>query len=82
MNILSKILGKDREFNELLAWWCNSGMEAIRKARRVKEIWINTDGQLLFRGLLPMNVPSKIGRNSPCPCGSEKKYKKCCGRNK
>jgi len=23
----------------------------------------------------------KIGRNEPCPCGSGKKYKKCCGRN-
>lgn len=24
---------------------------------------------------------NKIGRNDPCPCGSGKKYKKCCGRN-
>lgn len=24
---------------------------------------------------------SKVGRNDPCPCGSGKKYKKCCGRN-
>ena len=24
----------------------------------------------------------KIGRNDPCPCGSGKKYKKCCGKNK
>ncbi len=24
-------------------------------------------------------VSDKIGRNSPCPCGSGKKYKKCCG---
>jgi preprotein translocase subunit SecA len=24
----------------------------------------------------------KIGRNEPCPCGSGKKYKKCCGRLK
>lgn len=24
--------------------------------------------------------PDKIGRNDPCPCGSGKKYKKCCGR--
>jgi preprotein translocase subunit SecA len=24
----------------------------------------------------------KVGRNSPCPCGSGKKYKKCCGRTK
>ena len=23
---------------------------------------------------------SKVGRNDPCPCGSGKKYKKCCGR--
>ena len=22
-----------------------------------------------------------IGRNDPCPCGSGKKYKKCCGKN-
>ena len=22
----------------------------------------------------------EIGRNAPCPCGSGKKYKKCCGR--
>ena len=24
---------------------------------------------------------AKIGRNDPCPCGSGKKYKMCCGRN-
>jgi len=23
----------------------------------------------------------KIGRNEPCPCGSGKKYKNCCGRD-
>ena len=23
----------------------------------------------------------KVGRNEPCPCGSGKKYKNCCGRN-
>ncbi len=25
-----------------------------------------------------MSSDSSTGRNSPCPCGSEKKYKKCC----
>jgi preprotein translocase subunit SecA len=25
-------------------------------------------------------VPGKVGRNDPCPCGSGKKYKYCCGR--
>ncbi|RKY70986.1 MAG: preprotein translocase subunit SecA [Candidatus Latescibacterota bacterium] len=28
----------------------------------------------------PVRVGKKIGRNDPCPCGSGKKYKKCCGR--
>jgi len=27
------------------------------------------------------SVPIKIGRNDYCPCGSGKKYKKCCGMN-
>ena len=27
------------------------------------------------------NEGPKIGRNDPCPCGSGKKYKNCCGRN-
>ncbi len=28
-----------------------------------------------------INNEEKIGRNEPCPCGSGKKYKQCCGRN-
>jgi uncharacterized protein YecA (UPF0149 family) len=28
----------------------------------------------------PAKVTPKVGRNAPCPCGSGKKYKKCCGR--
>lgn len=27
----------------------------------------------------PYKAPPKVGRNEPCPCGSGKKYKKCCG---
>jgi hypothetical protein len=27
----------------------------------------------------PYVAPPKVGRNDPCPCGSGKKYKKCCG---
>lgn len=32
---------------------------------------------------VPAPAPSfgKVGRNDPCPCGSGKKYKKCCGLN-
>ena len=28
----------------------------------------------------PQRAGRKIGRNEPCPCGSGKKYKHCCGR--
>ena len=28
------------------------------------------------------NVGPKIGPNDPCPCGSGKKYKKCCGKKR
>ena len=27
------------------------------------------------------NKGEKIGRNDPCPCGSGKKYKNCCGKD-
>ena len=30
----------------------------------------------------PQRNKNDIGRNDPCPCGSGKKYKNCCGRNK
>lgn len=26
------------------------------------------------------HTSTKVRRNDPCPCGSGKKYKKCCGR--
>ncbi|MCK4680481.1 SEC-C domain-containing protein, partial [bacterium] len=29
----------------------------------------------------PVKKGKKVGRNDPCPCGSGKKYKKCCGRD-
>jgi len=29
----------------------------------------------------PVKSDKKVGRNDPCPCGSGKKYKNCCGRN-
>jgi uncharacterized protein len=31
------------------------------------------------RGASPRNTNNKIGRNDPCPCGSGKKFKRCCG---
>ena len=38
----------------------------------IKEIQDSKPEQLV-------NTEPKVGRNEPCPCGSGKKYKKCCG---
>lgn len=39
------------------------------------------NGVLFFdRMQKPIKREKKIGRNEPCPCGSGKKYKKCCGK--
>lgn len=45
--------------------------------RRVKHIAENR-GEEAPR--TPVRVGPKVGRNDPCPCGSGKKYKRCCGR--
>ena len=34
-----------------------------------------------LKGGKPDRNRPKVGRNDPCPCGSGKKYKNCCGRN-
>lgn len=39
--------------------------------------WVYVDGKMNPQGG-PIRV-QKVGRNEPCPCGSGKKHKKCCG---
>ena len=46
-------------------------------AKPAQESRGESDGTLENR---PRTV-KKVGRNDPCPCGSGKKYKKCCGRD-
>jgi len=40
--------------------------------------WYFKDGEMVKPKQVKREAP-KIGRNDPCPCGSGKKYKKCCG---
>jgi SEC-C motif-containing protein len=39
--------------------------------------WFFTDGKIIQEAI--RRTTPKIGRNEPCPCGSGKKFKKCCG---
>ena len=40
----------------------------------------NANGENMIN-IVPQINDTKVGRNDMCPCGSGKKYKKCCGRN-
>ncbi len=50
-------------------------------------IFTEQDGKLFYAAGVELSpeplrhAGPKIGRNDPCPCGSGKKYKKCCGKN-
>lgn len=45
--------------------------------------WFFKDGKVVYSGASEKPAPvvneNKTGRNDPCPCGSGKKFKKCCG---
>ncbi len=45
--------------------------------RREQGRWVCVGGDMNPKG--PPRQVVKVGRNDPCPCGSGKKYKKCCG---
>jgi len=46
--------------------------------KKVEDTWYFYDGSVPEQKQVIRSGP-KIGRNDPCPCGSGKKYKKCCG---
>jgi hypothetical protein len=46
----------------------------------MEDVAAEEDDPLDLPGHTIVNAQPKIGRNNPCPCGSGKKYKKCCGR--
>lgn len=52
-------------------------LRELSSFRREQGRWVYVDG-LISPGAEPQR-PGKIGRNAPCPCGSGKKHKKCCG---
>ncbi|MGN0151192.1 MAG: SEC-C metal-binding domain-containing protein [Wujia sp.] len=64
------MVGCNAEWLYTLPQW-----DAILTPERRKELYkIEKSSKTIVK-------PPKVGRNDPCPCGSGKKYKKCCGAN-
>lgn len=53
--------------------------DEVAEFRRQDGRWFFYDGHPPRPKTVVRDAP-KVGRNDPCPCGSGKKYKKCCGR--
>ncbi|MEJ2618915.1 MAG: YchJ family protein [Candidatus Thiodiazotropha sp.] len=67
---------------EFIATYKEQGMvrphHEISSFRKQNGQWYFVDGKLVTPQTEVRKQP-KVGRNEPCPCGSGKKYKKCCG---
>jgi len=77
LQVLSQHEGRDQDegFVEFAARFTETGQEQIHlihersRFLRLKDRWYYIDG-----------IKPQTGRNDACPCGSGKKYKKCCGK--
>ena len=69
------VIIEENQLNELVSLM----MDCCNNTR----LWANkgyTPNELMKLHKTPQAKSKKIGRNDPCPCGSGKKYKKCCGK--
>lgn len=82
--------GMNGDFNEVVEEFDRVDKSVfVRKLQTIYEIYAYVNKHWVFfddleqpffdleKGI-PITVEPKIGRNDPCPCGSGKKYKKCC----
>ena len=64
------IEGDNTELAQYIMGLCKERQEAREQGKRMKTVDLDN--------MLPIIAERKIGRNEQCPCGSLKKYKKCC----
>lgn len=85
LDILNKDAGGEHDDAgtvEFAATFRQKGMtmthREVAEFSRLDGRWYYVDGRIVAPGTV-RNAGPKAGRNDPCPCGSGRKYKKCCG---
>jgi SEC-C motif-containing protein len=79
----TKLVTEDKAYVSFEAQFSQDGKD---RSHREKSLFEREDGRWFFVTGEELKNPTvryetpRIGRNDPCPCGSNKKYKKCCGR--
>ena len=77
--VVSLAFDKERLYKNMVA----AKADWLYELPQWKEIFSEEELQKLYKEQkesTTIRKAKKIGRNDPCPCGSGKKYKKCCGR--
>ncbi len=88
MEVVNKLLGTNYTFDELLEHYKSRYLEnkifssttVLYKSKAFSKTLGIIEEDIEKPSLEGVDL-SKIGRNDPCPCGSGKKFKKCCGAN-
>ena len=77
--------GPGGELYDVAEFYAYYELEGVTRQIGERGFFARKDGRLYYmdgearRPQAYRRVEPKIGRNDPCPCGSGKKYKKCCG---
>ena len=73
----------DTEIVEFEATYTQKGIRDVHHEiggfKKINGEWFYSEG--MIRPTTVVREGRKVGRNEPCPCGSGKKYKNCCGKN-
>ena len=84
LEILSTTKGGENDNDgivEFKATYIENGKTIVHHER---SYFVKKNGVWFYQKWLPITSTrineNKVGRNDPCPCGSGKKYKKCCGK--
>jgi preprotein translocase subunit SecA len=86
MNIINESLGKEYTFEELIKEYKSEYLKYKLYSSATVLYCSNVFSNVFDVISTPIEEKTeisveKVGRNEPCPCGSGKKYKLCCGRN-
>jgi len=74
-------IGSDTGKVEFIANFSDKGKRykhhELAQFKKEEDGWYFFDGEIVKASQFVRETP-KVGRNEPCPCGSGKKFKKCC----
>lgn len=83
LNIIETEAGLADDIQGIVEFQAVYKIDNVPQIHHERSIFDKIDGRWYYTNMIKIDRDKKeklkVGRNSPCPCGSGKKYKKCCG---